>query len=478
MNNLRHKNKLHLMVERCLGELGLLDKSSSIVVAVSGGPDSLSLMLLLNEIRLEHGFKLCAAHLDHSLRKESSSEAKYVSKTGSDLGIPVILDRKDVRLHSKKYGLSIEEAARNIRYDFLSNTARINGANAIAVGHTSDDQVETILMHLIRGSGIAGLTGMGQNSYWPSKTSTNKIAIVRPLLNASHQETQEYCAHMGFIPINDLSNLSDEFTRNSIRLNLLPLLQRYNPKVKESILRLAHSVSQDQSFILSETNKAKYRITEQTNTGFSVDRTKFQSMPYSLRNSLLRVLYHEISGTYSRLTNRHLQSMLYLASGNSGKMLNLPGHIIFSVEYSRISIDLVKSAQTDIQDKSIEHPLRIPGETVLPNWIAISNINNQPVHTSNEIQNIANLDIDKIGNNLRFRTRQKGDVFQPLGMTGHKNLGEFLTDSKVPRHLRDKIPLLASDLGIAWVIGTRIANWAKVTPTTTNVLTVSLSMKT
>ena len=114
MNNLSHKNKLHLMVERSLGELGLLDKSSSIVVGVSGGPDSLSLMLLLNEIRLEHGFKLCAAHLDHSLRKESYREAEYVFQIGSDLGIPVMLDRKDVRSHSKKDGLSIEEAARNI----------------------------------------------------------------------------------------------------------------------------------------------------------------------------------------------------------------------------------------------------------------------------------------------------------------------------------------------------------------------------
>ena len=131
-----------------------------------------------------------------------------------------------------------------------------------------------------------------------------------------------------------------------------------------------------------------------------------------------------------------------------------------------------------MQDKSIEHPLRVPGETVLPNWIAISNINSHPLHTSNEAQNVANLDIDKIGNNVRFRTRQKGDIFQPLGMTGHKNLGEFLIDSKIPRHLRDKMPLLTSDLGIAWVIGTRIANWAKVTPTTTNVLTVSLSRKT
>ena len=478
MNNLSHKNKLHLMVERSLGELGLLDKSSSIVVGVSGGPDSLSLMLLLNEIRLEHGFKLCAAHLDHSLRKESYREAEYVFQIGSDLGIPVMLDRKDVRSHSKKDGLSIEEAARNIRYDFLSDIARTEGANAIAVGHTADDQVETILMHLIRGSGIAGLTGMAQNSYWPSRTSINKIPVVRPLLNASHQETQEYCAHMGFIPINDLSNLSDEFTRNSIRLNLLPLLQRYNPKVKESILRLAHSASQDQSFILSETNKARYRITEQTNTGVSVDRTSFQSMPYSLQNSLLRVLYHEISGSYSGLTNRHLRSMLSLAGGTAGKMLNLPGQIVFSVEYARLSIDLIKSPRSDMQDKSIEHPLRVPGETVLPNWIAISNINSHPLHTSNEAQNVANLDIDKIGNNVRFRTRQKGDIFQPLGMTGHKNLGEFLIDSKIPRHLRDKMPLLTSDLGIAWVIGTRIANWAKVTPTTTNVLTVSLSRKT
>ena len=477
MDKSKPKSRLLLMVEQCLEDLGLLDKSSSIIVSVSGGPDSLSLMLLLNEVRLDYGFKLCAAHLDHSLRKESAEDANYVSTISSHLGIPFLHEKKDVRFHSKEKGLSIEDAARNVRYDFLSEIARRKRADAVALGHTSDDQVETILMHLIRGSGIGGLTGMKARSYWPSQSSTNKTAIIRPLLDATHDETTKYCADMGFTPIHDSTNFSSEYTRNRIRLNMVPLLQTYNPKIKESILRLGRSVSEDQSFILAETHKARDEITKKTNTGFSIDRSGFQSLPSSLRNSLLRILYHDISGSYSGLTNRHLQSMLALASGGSGKMLNLPGQIIFSVEYDFICMDIYTSHRPKTHHKSINYPLLVPGETVLPYWIATAKLNNRLEHIVSEVHHVADLDMNQIGHNIRLRTRQTGDIFQPLGMTGHKNLGDFLIDSKIPRHLRDNIPLLVSDLGIAWVIGTRLANWAKVTPKTTNVLTVSLSKK-
>ncbi|MBK8615583.1 MAG: tRNA lysidine(34) synthetase TilS [Anaerolineales bacterium] len=222
-------------------ECGLV-KDRLIIVGVSGGPDSLCLM---ETLRLA-GYSILVAHFDHQLRMESGQDARMVEKTAARLMLGCIIDGTDVRTYADQEKLSLEEAARNLRYRFMFNLARERNAQAVAVGHTADDQVETVLMHFLRGSAINGLKGMSHRSI--IKSFDANIPIVRPLLNMWREETVVYCASNGLRPHYDSSNDSLNFQRNRIRHLLIPNLESYNPKFREAILRMSQSLKGDYVF--------------------------------------------------------------------------------------------------------------------------------------------------------------------------------------------------------------------------------------
>ncbi len=224
-------------------ECGLV-KDRPIIVGVSGGPDSLCLMETLRQA----GYSVIVAYFDHQLRPESSQDARMVEKTATRLMLACMIDGADVRAYAEKEKLSVEEAARNLRYGFLFNLARQRKAQAVAVGHTADDQVETILMHFLRGSALTGLKGMSHRSI--IKIFDPEIPIVRPLLNMWREETVVYCAVNGLRPHYDSSNDSLNFQRNRIRHLLIPNLETYNPKFREAVLRMSQSLKGDYAFVM------------------------------------------------------------------------------------------------------------------------------------------------------------------------------------------------------------------------------------
>ncbi|MBP8048315.1 MAG: tRNA lysidine(34) synthetase TilS, partial [Anaerolineales bacterium] len=224
-------------------ECGLV-KDRPIIVGVSGGPDSLCLMETLRQA----GYSIIIAHFNHQLRPEAGQDAHMVEKIASRLMLGCIIDGADVRAYADQQKLSLEEAARNMRYHFMFRLARERNAQAVAVGHTADDQVETILMHFLRGSGISGLKGMSHRSI--IKTFDPSIPIVRPLLNTWREETTVYCAANGLRPHYDSSNDSINFQRNRIRHLLIPSLESYNPKFRDAVLRMSQSLKSDYSLLM------------------------------------------------------------------------------------------------------------------------------------------------------------------------------------------------------------------------------------
>ncbi|HEY2979690.1 MAG TPA: tRNA lysidine(34) synthetase TilS, partial [Anaerolineales bacterium] len=215
-------------IESILQSACHLERGRLIVVGVSGGPDSLCLLHLLHQA----GYPLLVAHFNHQIRPEAGDEAGAVEQFAARLGLRCVVGSADVSAHAQKNGLSIEEAARALRYGFLFEQARQAGAQAVAVGHTADDQVETVLMHFLRGAGLNGLQGMGYRTIL--RTFDSAIPIVRPLLGIWREEVLAYCTTYGLQPHFDRSNASPEYLRNRLRHTLIPVLESYNPKFREA----------------------------------------------------------------------------------------------------------------------------------------------------------------------------------------------------------------------------------------------------
>ena len=443
---------------------------SSLVVAVSGGPDSLALVHALHALRHDLRLRLHAAHLDHGLRPEASAmDADFVRKTMRTLRVPLTIQKLDVAEFSRQRRLSLEDAARRLRYEFLSRVAAEEGADAVAVAHTLDDQAETVLMHILRGSGLTGLRGMKLDS--TRFVSGRTLRLFRPLLSVPKSQTMGYCEANDLEPRFDESNLSHRFTRNRIRLDLMPSLEGYNPSVKLALTRLAHSVSLDMDIIERELDSAAADIlTDDPGTGVSLDRARFSHLHPSLQRHLLRRAVRKVGDDITDIQMSHVEEMVRLMSGTSGKWMNLPGNLSFLVDYERARI-----LPADYDDWPLPSmgstPLRIsvPGNTTVDGWsVTVQFLHGsarRDVQLPTEPQGLRfseRFDANRLSRNLHVRMRTPGDRFQPLGMDRGKSLKDFMIDTHIPQRWRDRVPLIESEGRIAWVVGWCIADWAKV----------------
>ena len=490
---------LEQRVMRFIQDNCLVSSRQKLVVAVSGGPDSVCLLHILTKLQGELGVKLHVAHLNHQLRgAESEADAQYVSDLARRLGIPATIEQREVKAHQAQQHISLEEAAREVRYAFLAQVAKSVGANRVAAGHTADDHIETILMHLIRGTGSRGLRGLQPYTLWPS--SGNSLVIIRPLLPVSRQETVSYCRRHRLVPRLDTSNLSLSPLRNRIRQQLLPLLQSYNPQVARALLRAARVVGDDLAFLDEETAKAWGEVVPEYENTIALDRKRFLQLPSALQRNLLRMCIEKLLGNLRDIEMRHIEEIMNALPKSAGKRVNLPGGLTFSIEYDRYLIGSEPALLSPFPVLRAEFPLKLPGETLLPGWRVDATIINREQMVEKEkakgtlapsetttplplikergikgiglINNlfIAYFDYDKVGNKLVVRPRQPGDRFQPLGMSQPKSVGEFMIDAKIPHAWRGRIPIVCSSQHILWVVGWRIDDRAKVTDNTRQIL--------
>jgi tRNA(Ile)-lysidine synthase len=443
-----------------------------LVVAVSGGPDSVCLLHLLFRLKGDLGINLHVAHLNHQLRSaDSKADAEYVVNLARQLSLPVTVEQKDVRAYKARHHVSLEEAAREVRYSFLAKVAGSIGTDCVAVGHTRDDHIETILLHLIRGTGTRGLRGLmplTQLQY-----SGDKVAVMRPLLEVTREETVAYCKNHQLKPRLDVSNLSPSPLRNRIRHQLLPLLYSYNLRVDEALLRTSRIAQDELAFLDKEGTRLWTEIVKKQGDSLIFSKVKFTSLPVALQRHMLRMGMEDLVGNLRDIESRHIEEMVSALSKPAGKKLTLPEGIIFAIDYDRYLLGPDPVSLSPFPPLTGEFPLSIPGETYVSGWQVRATVTSTPVDKSKTDEPnrfAAYFDLKKVGDRLLVHIRRPGDRFQPMGMSDTKKLAEFMIDAKIPHVWRDRIPIVSSLNQVIWVVGWRIDDRVKVTNGTKQVL--------
>lgn len=471
--------KLQAQVAAALDRAGYSGRQTVLVVAVSGGPDSSALLYSLHRLQESHGLRLHVAHLNHDFRgEEADADARFVASLAQELGLPAHLAKREVVDYQRERRISsFEQAARELRYSFLAEVAAQVGAAAVVVGHTADDLAETVLLHILRGSGLHGLRGMSELSPWPWPeqapglgTSAEKLRLFRPLLAATREETMACCRELGRTFREDSGNTLPRFTRNRVRHNLLPLLaSEYNPRVREAVVRLARAAALEVDYLESEVDRVWPQVAVQS-AGLVRFRTpELVSLHPLLQRLVLRRGYTVITGAAHRLEELHLQAMSGLAqAGVGGRSLALPGGVWLHSTHGQLL--MTRETTPPCPFPALEAPgeLELPRrlgevtEAALGGWWVTAQLVPRPETLDEAGQLSAYLTPEALAGRVLVRGRQPGDRFWPLGMPQEKKLQDFFTDQKVPRTWRDRVPLVVAAEGIAWVVGYRVAQWARV----------------
>ncbi len=468
-------------VETILNSQCRLDPQKPILVGVSGGPDSLCLLDLLQRA----GYQVVAAHFNHKLRPEAEIEARAVEETARQKKIPFVVDSADVQLHAQNEKLSLEEAARNLRYRFLFTQAHRTHAQAVAVGHTADDQVETVLMHFLRGAGMNGLKGMSYRTFLP--TFDKEIPIVRPLLDIWRTEITAYCTSHTLNPHYDASNDSPDFLRNRVRHALIPVLETYNPRIREAVWRAAQTLSSDQG-LLTEALESWWHqsVIQETDNYVTLDLNFLSKHSPGLQRQLLRRAVEHLLPSQEAVFAVLERASGFIADPFSHRMdltgtlfLLREGNMLY-IAKSEIELPFDQWPQMPAQMDSI--PISVPVQISLANGWQFSSEKWQvsdsawELSSRNEDQFRVWLDAESQPDNLELRIRRLGDLFEPLGLKGHsQKLSDFFTNVKLTERARARWPLLCSGKVVVWVPGYRPAERVKLKQTSRSILYFALT---
>lgn len=461
----------------------LWEKGERIMVAVSGGTDSVALLHLLHGLSPGLGLELTVVHLDHGLRGPvSRDDARWVQVLSERLNIPYIAGRRDLTVEMKAGGRSPEESARIARYAFFCEVSEQTGISTIALAHHADDQAETVLIKLLRGCSPVGLGGMRVSR------REGSLRLVRPLLAVRRWELREYLASIGESFREDLSNQDCRFLRNRIRHELIPLLEKeYNPKVKEGLIHLAGMVQARDDYLRERLREPFSRVISESEDEIKINCELFQQITeYEQGEVLRRVLWK--SGV-SELHRSCFHDLKRSIAGPSGRRLNLPGGVTAFREYDILTIKTGLSCRGNPAFSSRELP--VPGEIIIKELDAKIIIRQYPrtrlkvVKKSVDMGQYWNnypegggvkeyLDRDKVSLPLLLRTRIPGDRYRPLSMVGSRKIKDILIDAKVPGSIRDSIPVLEDGEGIIWLAGYRPVHRCRVRKETGTILEISL----
>ena len=463
--------RLERQVTAALRRAGYSGNHTTLVVAVSGGSDSLALLYCLHHLRERHRLRLQVAHLNHDFRgAEADADAQFVADLARELGLPVTVEKRDPQEYQQQRHISsFEQAARELRYTFLAAVAEEMGAAAVALGHTADDLAETVLLHILRGAGLHGLRGMSELSPWPWPGEGRSLSLFRPLLEATKADTLAYCRELGREYREDTGNYLGRFTRNRVRHDLLPLLaSEYNPKVREALVRLARTAALELDYLEGEASRAWPQVATVEAEAVTFDRASLATLDPALQRLLLRRGYAALVGDTRRLREVHLDSMSELVSAPSGRAVALPfGLRLYSV-YHRLVLCRDECLPCPFPPLEGEHPVTLPtleGQvtvTEVAGWRVTAQSVPPPETLSPNEPLTARFDPSSLRDGVYIRIRRPGDRFHPLGMARDKKLQGFFTEARVPRAWRDRVPLLVAGPRIAWVVGYRIAHWARV----------------
>lgn len=457
----------------------LINPGDTVLAAVSGGIDSLVMLHALCELRTSLNFQLHVATLDHGLRGEASrQDAAFVAATAAEWGIPCTSGTADVPTLMAEYGLNLEEAARQARYGFLMNVAHTINAQRIAIAHNRDDQAETVLMNILRGTGLRGLRGMlyAANFYeiedWIEDDSIDPadFLVIRPLLNAPRQMIEAYADEHGLIPHEDETNTDTQRLRNAVRHNVLPLLQALNPNINAALTRLATIVQGDVEVIDNRVEQVGAWMIDWTETEGDdfpgevafLDREAYQEQPVGIQRALLRKVVYELAPGVRDLSFDIVErARMLILTGKTGAQLELPDEITLRVGYDEVTIGyggnpaypqhlpgLSPHVHIEVDPDAEQQPVLAGQLRLVTYWVAAQRLKDwrpeSPLECALAVPPNAT---------LTLRTWQEGDRFRPFGMAGQsQKLSDTFTNLKVPAFYRDRVPLLLVNDEIAWFV--------------------------
>ncbi len=441
----------------------LIKYGDHVIVGVSGGPDSVCLLHIMLSLKKEFHLRLMAVHINHKLRPEDAiKDQRYTEGLCRDLGIPCRVFSFDVMALAAAKGLTSEEAGREVRYKAFNEVKNEMKAQKIAIAQNLNDQAETLLMRILRGTGTDGLSGIDY---------IREEIIIRPLLDVTRAEIESYCKAHDLKPRIDQTNLLPIYTRNKIRLELIPYIRsNYNVNIVQGLSRLAGIAREDKAFIYETVDRI---IADNVIRLRADDRTgeiKKITMPCSVINAqhpavskrIIASLFGEM-GLIQDIQAIHLENALRLIKdGTTSLSIDFPGEFRLRISYGLVEFLAKKKGLVCEELGKLKESL----------------IKSEELHQRDSSEHRQYFDYDSIQethSEILLRTRKRGDFFSPLGMQGSKKIKEYFIDEKVPSELRDGIPLVCAGPEVIWIVGHRISEKYKITPNTKTILMLEYS---
>ena len=507
IDNVDIKQRVREQVKSTIKRYNMINAGDSVVVGLSGGPDSVCLIHSLATLSDDLGIKqITAVHINHGLRGEDSDgDEDYAKQLASEIGAEFRSYRVDVNSYAKDTGLGTELAGRRLRYGIFEAVSRDVGAAAVAVAHNSDDQAETVLMRIMRGTGLNGLSGIvyvrnlekagidvkqvlhkiesceDKNSKPnESNVKSKPVRIIRPVLNISRTDIEAYCDAYDLKPHIDHTNLLPIYTRNKIRLNLLPIIEKdFNPEVKKALVRLANQAAEDES-CLHEVAFEKYKK-RWNDKEKSLNLKNFKKLHKATASRLLRICAASV-GLERDIEAHHIDRIIELIyAGEESKEADISKKYFVRYSYGKLWFSK-RYEEKGIVKKSIKFPfeaLESEGKTEIDTEHIKIKIKLRDKEKSGKREaDKLHLDYDLLKNytSVIIRTRMPGDRIRVRGLNGSKKVQDFMTDRKIPKHKRDELPLIAADGNIISA-GKEAAEDCAVTESTKRVSVISFEEK-
>jgi tRNA(Ile)-lysidine synthase len=459
---------VNVLLEKVLGfikENSMFDNGDKVIVAFSGGPDSTCLLYVLNELKEELGITLIGAHINHCLRgDESDKDEEYAKKVCDSLNIGFYSNKVDIHRISKEKNISCEMAGREARYEFFEELMVKLNASKVALAHNANDQAETILMRIMRGTGIEGMIGI--------KPVRDKI-YVRPILHLSRKEIERYCQINSISPRIDKTNLENFYARNKVRLDLIPYIEEnFNKDIIKTLNRLSDIVKKDNDYLEGISAKECKKYCEIGEQKVIINKKAFLNHE-AILSRIVRGALLAVNSSLYNFEKIHISSIIELQKHDTGKTIMLPRNIIVENCYGNMHI-YIGAKSTEANNN--QYSLKINEKNLVNHLDKVVELDIMERSQFMEVKTneyTKYFDYDKLEKPIILRYRKEGDSFMPLGMTGNKKLKDLFMDLKIPKIKRNEVPLVCFGDDIGWVVGYRVSEKFKISKDTKMVLKIT-----
>lgn len=455
-------------VRQTIKRENLIEKNDKILIALSGGPDSICLLDIMIKLKDEYNLTLYAAHLNHRIRGiDAQEDSLFCQKICKKNNVTFFVKNIDIPELAVQQSRGVEEVARDVRYDMFFDIKNKLGINKIAVAHNLDDQAETMFMKMFRGSGIQGLRGIDYK---------RKDGIIRPLLDIYKSQINEYCDVNNLNPRIDKTNFESDYSRNKVRLDLIPYIENnYCENIKQILSRTANVIRDDYNYI-EEVSKEHYEllVKNKSDDEIILDLPLLKNTDTAIQKRVIRLAILDIMGNLNNIENVHIVDSLSLLEKSDGKIINLPKNL---KAYIKNEDYVITTKNQENEEITYEYNIEINGKTVVNEIGLTVTTSVLPAKDSLALpvsKYIKVFDYDKIVGSLYVRSRKIGDKLSPIGLTGTKKIKDILINKKIPADTKYMFPIISDDEQILWLLGYRISENYKIDDSTQRVIRIQL----